>query len=178
MVKAASARRILGAVQIPLERHPHRGILQRLKAYDPRLDLWFLDRIQRWAVVYESPDLAPTPYRLRGEPGCCGEFSRFQLVTTCWAPDRGYLDPTNMGTLLLACVTKNDQRKMSVAQRMDECDRVQQEKKEATVAKMRDDWKQAAHYAVDHGGYGKVTLGHGKFDAVSVDHTGQGRGPR
>lgn len=103
---------------IPNDRHPYGGVQRRLQAYDKSLWLVFAQRIQRWVVVMKRDSTCPTHHALRGMPGCCGARCHYELGTVLAAPGGEPLNPLSVGSLLVSCVARNDQRHQSVADRI------------------------------------------------------------
>jgi hypothetical protein len=96
----------------------------------------FAQRIRRWVVVMRRDGTCPTHYALRGMPGCCGPRCHYELGTVLAGPGGEALNPLTVGSLLLSCVARNDQRHQSVSERIRAIDEHHEERRRIARVKL------------------------------------------
>jgi hypothetical protein len=142
---------------------------EQLRAYDRHL--WLVrDNRSRWTVVYEGLSNTRTHPFLKGRDGCCGEYTRFQKVTTIASPDGYPLDPTNVASLVMRVVRLNDQGFNPVKRRLERSDAAQLVDKEEALKDNADKVKVIAGDVFDTVGVNKSMTGVGANACIKRDY--------
>jgi len=162
-------------VKIDSWRHPFREVQDRLQDYDRNLWLVFSQRRQRWMVVLESEHSVPTHPWLVGMEGCCSERCRYEVGAIVQKADGSYLSPRDAGSLILACVAKNDQRRYPVMGRIAADDAAIERRRERARAEVSDKARDAAAEAMKVASGRVLCTDAGRVDYVKLGDKSEAR---